>query len=155
MPRLMTGPVSFNAGDLEDDLLSRADIPDRASAGRVAQRDLDRYYRHLTLALARLTFTPGQAALVVDALNGTLTEPHTASLLWANVSDALADGDDGLAERWDVDAPQAQALVARLRALTPFEALAVADACERYWRRASAGIDETNDERLRAVGLLR
>jgi hypothetical protein len=152
--RRIPGPVTFNPGELEDDLLARVDTlpPDRAGMSRVGQRDLARYYYHINLALSHLTFTQAEASLIVDVMNGTLTEPHTAALLWASVDDAL---EDGYAAKWGVDGKQAQALVARLRALTPFESLAICDACERFWNRVAAGREETNEERLRAVGLLR
>lgn len=116
--------VQFRAGTLLEALQNRTD--DGQSLSPTAQRDLARYYYHLRLALP--TFTEAEASLICDVMNGTLTEPHTASLLWANVADAL---EDGYAEKWKVDG---DTLALRLRALSPFEALAVADACERFWR---------------------
>lgn len=147
-----TPQVNFRAGELLPELEARANGANGAmSLAAVASHDLDRYYTLLRSALAKIapTLTAGEAAMIVDALNGLITEPHTASLLWASVADAIES--DGLARKWDVDGA---ALVERLRRLAPFEALAVADAAERYWNRVAAGVDETNDERLRAVGLL-
>lgn len=143
-----TPQVNFRAGEMLPDLEARTA---RSSGGLAvtASRDLERYYYHLKMALASVTLTTDQAQLIVDVMNGTITEPHTASLLWASVSDAL---DDGLAEKWDVDGLN---LVNMLRHLPPFTALAIADACERFWNRVAAGREETNEERLRAVGLLR
>lgn len=95
--------------------------------GSVAQRDLERYYHLLRQSLP--AFSEAEASLLVDACNGWLIEPHTARLLWAEVADAISL--DGLDRKWDVDGP---ALVARLRNLTPSEALAACDAIERFWR---------------------
>lgn len=143
--------ISFRPGEIKDDLIARTRGGTEDATGKwlsqIAQRDLERYYYLLRVSLP--TFTVNEAQLICDVMNGTITEPHTASLLWANVADAL---EDGYAEKWSVDG---DALVKRLRALTPFEQLAVADAVERFWRRVGAGIDETNEERVRAVGLVR
>lgn len=135
-------PVSFRDRAVETELETRAD--GRLSPGRVAARDLARYYYLLHRAVP--SFSEPEASLIVDAMNGLMTEPHTAGLLWANIADAVRD--DSLDEKWDVDAP---ALVARLRALTPFEQLAVADASERFWQRPEL----STSENLRRVGLVR
>lgn len=140
-----TPQVNFRAGGLLPALEARTDTG--SSIARTASRDLDRYYTLLAREVP--TFTEGEGSLIVDALNGTLTEPHTASLLWANIADAL---EDGLAEKWHVDGA---ALVERLRKLTPFQSLAVADAAERFWISATLDGAMTHAERLRKVGLVR
>ena len=143
--------ISFRPGEVRDDLIARTDDGADDETGKrlseTARRDLERYYTLLRMSLP--TFTVAEASLLCDAMNGTITEPHTASLLWANVADAL---DDGLAEKWDVDG---EALVRRLRALSPFEQLAVADACERFWRRVGSGSGATPAEMLLNIGLAR
>jgi hypothetical protein len=119
------------------------------SYGSVAQRDLARYYELLRRTLERLpSFTEGEASLIVDACNGWFVEPHTAPLLWAQVDDAIRD--EGLDQKWGVDGA---AVVTLLRALSPWESLAVCDAAERAWRLLSAGDDIPPT--LRAVGLVR
>lgn len=128
-------PIQFRDVEIERELAARGDNPNL-----VAKRDLERYYALLRQSLP--TFSRSEASLIVDALNGTLIEPHTARLLWAAIDDALYDG---LAEKWGVDG---LALVARLRRLTPFEALAVVDAAERYWR------DHEAADALERVGLV-
>jgi hypothetical protein len=67
--------------------------------------------------------------------------------LWAEIADAL---DDGLAAKWGVDG---EALVAKLRALSAGQSLAVMDAIERAWRHPDRG--EDFGAALRAVGLVR
>lgn len=137
-------PIQFRpAPALAADLAARA--ADRLSANQAAARDLERYYHLLRAELRAVDLAPGEAALICDAANGTLWEPHTLRLLWAEVADALVDG---LAAKRGVDGP---ALVARLRALTPTQAAAVADAAERYWLAPGDDLDAT----LRAVGLVR
>ncbi len=108
-----------------------------------AKRDLERYYRLLEMEAQE--FTEAEASLICDALNGTFFEPHTITLLWANIADAIRY--DGLDGKWDVDGA---ALVERLRNLTPAQTFALADAAERFWNATG-----TTAERLRAVGLVR
>lgn len=145
MPDYGTAQIGFRAGDLEPQLQARAG--QGGSLGLTARRDLERYYALLARELP--TFTESEAMLLCDVMNGTLTEPHTASLLWANVSDAL---EDGYAEKWHVDG---LALVARLRHLSPIQAMAVCDACERFWHLVASGDARSNAERVRVVGLTR
>ena len=146
--------ISFRPGEIKDDLVLRTDDGADDATGKLlsetARRDLERYYSLLRVSLPQ--FSTGEALLICDAMNGTITEPHTASLVWAVVADAL---EDGLAEKWHVDG---EALVKRLRSLTPFEQLAVADACERFWRLVSSGLSDAgapNRALVRAVGLAR
>lgn len=142
-----TRQINLRAGALTPALEARS--TSSQSLGQTAARDLERYYALLATTLARIDLSTGEASLIVDALNGTLTEPHTASLLWAQIADAL---DDGLAEKWEVDGT---ALVARLRQFTPFEALAVADAAERFWNSTQTQPEMFHGDRLRLVGLVR
>lgn len=142
---MLKQPLTFRAGELEPALLARADNEDQRVVSEIARRDLTRYYQLLRMTLP--TFAEGEASLLCDVLNGTRLDEHTMTLLWAEISDALADG---LAEKWEVDGP---ALVARLRALTPAEAYAVVDACERFWRGPYRQ-DGPMIDQLRAVGLV-
>ena len=103
---------------------------------------LERYVAILDSALASVDLTEAEAWLICDACNGTLFEPHTVSLLWATVDDAVRL--NALDHKWGVDGP---ALVAKLRGLSYCQSLALVDAVERFWRAP----DEP--DRLRAVGL--
>ncbi len=117
--------IQFRAGDT---LLLEIQARDEGHGpGPTARRDLERYYYMIRSSTP--TFSEAEARLLVDALSGIITEPHTAHLLWAVVDDAIRLG--RLDEKWGVDG---WALVQRLRNdLTPFEALAIADAVERVW----------------------
>lgn len=145
--------VNFRAiPPLDDRLAERADSPaTEAAITVVARRDLERYYAALARALRDVTLTEAEASLICDAANGTLWEPHTLDLLWAEIDDAIRH--DNLAAKWDVDGAE---LVRRLRDdLTPAERLAVVDAAERFWRLVGDGDARPTGELLRAVGLVR
>lgn len=139
-------PVSFYP-----DAPLRAEMEARrkgsAYLGGVPRRDLERYYHAVAVELQAVHLTQGEACLIIDVMNGTITEPHTAQLLWAQVSDGIQM--DRLDEKWEVDGP---ALVAKLRGLTYTQALAVADAAERWWELEDG--ERTWPEGLQAVGLL-
>lgn len=111
-----------------------------------ARRDLDRYYEMLARSLPK--FSEEEAMLLADVLNGTMHMPYSVSLLWAEISDALREG---YAEKWSVDGP---VLVEKLRKLTPFECMAVADAIERAWNSPTYQVSDMGD-RLRNVGLVK
>lgn len=101
--------------------------PSKESVSVMLKRDVERYYEALERTLKSLTFTVGEVSLMADAANGTLWEPHTVPMLWAQIADSL---EDGLAGKWEVDG---EALVARLRKLSYMESLAIVDALERWW----------------------
>ena len=124
--------VTFRATSIESDLTARG-----TNVHQTARRDLERYYGALRRSLPK--FDESGATLLVSALNGVITTPETVSLLWATVDD--------FARQYGKNA---EPLVARLRALRPFELLAVVDACERFWLLT----DGETAERLRAVGLV-
>lgn len=123
--------IQFRAGELADGIAQRRDHGQ--SATDVARRDLARYYAVLAAELASTVWLPGEVAALRDALNGSLLDTTSYRLLWAEIDDALADG---LAAKWDVDGP---ALVAKLRVLTPAQAMAVIDGAERYWAAVARG----------------
>lgn len=100
-------------------------------------RDLERYYTLLQRALKQVSFTVEEACLLADALNGILIDANTVQLLWANVSDAVSL--DRLDQKWGVDG---QALVEKLRGLNDIQAMAVADAVERFWEEPEGDIKE-------------
>lgn len=115
-----------------------------ALMSETARRDLERYYDLLTRSLPK--FSAGEAMLLADVLNGTIHAPYSVSLLWAQVSDAVQDG---YAQKWQIDG---SALVERLRSLTPFECMAIADAIERAWNTQEYRVLDM-EERVREVGL--
>ncbi|MGD9892303.1 MAG: hypothetical protein AB7R89_28675 [Dehalococcoidia bacterium] len=137
-----TTMISFRAGSLAGPLAQRGAGDD--NPGAVAKLSLERYFEALDRELRVLALTHAEAGLLADACRGTLWEPHTVPLLWAEVDEAIRNGD--LAAKWGV--PGA-AFVARLRALTYTQALAVADGVERFWRIA----DDDVDAALRKSGL--
>lgn len=139
----MSNHIVFRAApDLAAAIASRT----RATSHNLtAQRDLERYYALLAAELRTVSLTAAEALLLADALNGTLWEPHTMRLLWANVDDAIRL--DGLADKWQVIGA---ALVAKLRALTSGQTIALVDAIERAWQA-----DGDMRERLVKVGLLK
>jgi hypothetical protein len=139
--------VQFRAGDT---LFPEIHVRDEGhGTGHTARRDLERYYYMIRSQTPK--FTEPEARLLVDALSGIITEPHTARLLWALVDDAIRLG--RLDEKWGVDG---QALVQRLRHdLCPFEALAVTDAVERVWNLMNDAKSGPMTEVLIRVGLLR
>lgn len=113
------------------------------------REQLSDYYLLMKLSLPR--FSLGEAMLMVDAMNGCILDPHTASLLWANISDAIEM--DRLDEKWQVDG---NALVIRLRELgrtNPFACWSIADAIERAWNDTSYYIANM-EERVKQVGLV-
>jgi len=97
----------------------------------IAKRDLARYYDLLAVSLP--TFTMSEALLLCDALNGVMCRPDT---LWGNI--AAACQEQGIAEKWEVDAA---ALLARLREFSAVESQAVIDAVERAWNTAAYSVD--------------
>ena len=116
------------------------------SVHMAAREAVECYAIVLEQELRRLDLTEPEASLIVDALNGCMTEPHTVGLVWANVADAVSL--DHLDRKWDVDGP---ALVQKVRSMTPCQAAALADAVARFWKDTSM----PTGERLRQVGLVR
>jgi hypothetical protein len=136
-------PVSIRPGeDLATALAARGGTP-----GLAAKRALERYVQVLADELARLDFSFAEAALVCDALNGTYLDEHSYRYLWAEVADAISL--QGLDRKWEVE--NGDALVARLRDLSPGAKMARLDAVERFWQRPN---EDTHDV-LRDVGLVR
>lgn len=142
-PTTRPAPVMFRDTTLEPQLADRA--PEGDSLGLTAKRDLTRYYdtlrRELKLAIRDLT--RGEKLALIDVSNGTLWDSNSAGFLWAEVADA---DPDQLAQ-WEIDH---DALVDKLRALTPTQSLALVDALERWWLLPEV---TDHDESLRAVGL--
>lgn len=117
-------------------------------AGRLANRDLDRYYTVLADELRREALTENEAFLVLHALMGTFIEPSSYRMLWAEVADDCrlnrAHEQIGWTEA------EAQAFAARLRDMPPGHLMAIVDAAERAW-----AINGDWREDARTVGLVR
>jgi hypothetical protein len=97
------------------------------------KRDLLRYYRLLAAELARVKFSMPEVGVLLEVFerHGMLSvrEPLIAGPLWALVDEALERG-------WCHAGPlvDRDALVQRLRPLSPGGAAAILDALERFLR---------------------
>lgn len=136
-------PIAFRDADLEAQLAARAKETD--SLGLVAKRDLTRLYaalRHERRAVAG-ALTRGEKLALIDVSKTILWDSTSVGFLWAEV----ADTDPAELEQWNIDQ---DALVAKLRAFTWTQTLALVDALERWW--LLEGVTD-HDEGLRAVDL--
>jgi hypothetical protein len=139
--------IAFRLGDLEGPILLRSAEPTGAEASATVRRIVARYLDLVERELDQIELSEPEALLVCDALNGLwITEAAAVRLLWAEVADAIAH--DRLDAKWGVDG---EALVAKLRRLTPGQRLALLDAVERFWQQP----DRPAAEVLREVGLVR
>lgn len=115
-------PVSFRPGDLAPALDARG-----ANRNEVAARDLERYYRLLEIESAALDFSPAEWLLLRDVIgNGYVGAFRSATSLGMALGDAITLDGRG-------DGIDAGALLHRLFALTPAQAMALCDAIERWW----------------------
>lgn len=128
--------------ELETKLKARGADSERHS---IAKRDLERYYKLLERELKQLEFTVAELRLMADLANGTLFEPHTVSLLWANVADSAKEG---YGKKWDVDV---DVLVGKLRELSFAQTMALVDALECWWQKDNR---QATAEGFAAVGLV-
>lgn len=134
------GVVQFRPGVLGYRLSARGD-----ALGGVAKRDLQRYYRLLSVCLEDMALSFWEAGIIAKTLMLRKFDPDTVRLIWAFVDDALERRRDaGLREVLDEADRQgepvnAQALVAKLRAMNECQALAVYDAVEQYGRLITSG----------------
>lgn len=135
------GPVQFRPGDLEPQLKKRAD---GGPLGLVAARDLRRYYEALRRSMPQLSTE--EALALVDVANGTLWDSVSAALIWAEVANVA-----GLGAKWHIDQ---DALVAKLRACSYIQQLAVVDGCERFWSHHEGRHEVDLMEALARCGLL-
>lgn len=137
-------PIQFRDSDLSEQLdLRTSNFLD--SRGQVARRDLGRYYKALEETLRQIPLSDREALLICDLSNGTLWDPMTVTMLWAQVADSLEEGYD---KKWGVDG---EALTQKLRKLNHFQCQAVVDAAERFWAENSRDLTESNHERVRRL----
>lgn len=127
-------PSVYIRDNIDVELSARGD-----SRSQTINRDLERLYFLYKRALAKISFTKGEAWLIVDALNGAVFDARSASMLWASIEDSIKL--DGTADKWNVDGP---VLVKKLQSLSELECLAVIDAVERFW--SSPTRDQTTDK---------
>jgi len=135
--------IQFRPGKLREQFAARAGS---LSIDLVAKRDLERYY---ALIGQQPQFSPGEACLLADAMNGVHEEPWSINVFWAGVQDAIDL--EHLDEKWKVDGKE---LVARLRALSAGEKYAVVDAVERAWAIWRTEPDADTVKTLKLVGLI-
>lgn len=134
--------AQFRSGDLQADLEARQTGDE--GLGLVAKRDLERYYSLLQreLRTAREALTENEMLALCNLANGTLWDATSAPLLWAETADAHP----ATLEKWNVDQ---EALVAKLRTLSPITLVAIVDAIEQWWLLEAGD----NHENLKRVGL--
>lgn len=139
--------ISFRDVRVEAELAVRAG--NETGTGLIASRDLDRYYHLLAAELAVLELTTAEACAIADVLNGSLHQVEIAPPIHWEFADAL---DEGIAEKWQIDGAS---LFARLKALTPGQRWAIADAAERWWTSTTTQPELDHEARCRLVGLSR
>jgi hypothetical protein len=89
-------------------------------------------YRHTIVRELMSRFTRGELLLMLDVCNGLVLTPGMAGQhLTADVSDGIAL--DKLAEKWEVDSP---ALLAKLQALSIFQAHCLEVWCRAFWEQS-------------------
>lgn len=137
--------VCFRDLELKQKLLLRGE-----SAGEIANRDLDRYYKLLQWQLRTVQLTKAEAMLICDALNGLIHsfDLDPQQVLCIEIQDALAW--ESLEVKWEVDKAE---ILSKLRALNILQAAAIIDAVERFWEAVSTGRNNDNQELIQEVGL--
>lgn len=122
--------ISFRDSEIEARAEQRSDA--RASASVIARRDLERYYTLLSFAESELKFELNELKLIYDICNGISFEPAMLDpMILANIEDAFCHAN--YAEKWSVDK---DALLAKLRALTPLQSWALVTRVEKFWAKA-------------------
>lgn len=106
----------------------------------LANREIRRLYALYADALRSVNLSHAEALALCDVLNGTFMDETTARLLWAEVEDACRM--EGLADKWGIDGP---ALVAKLKAMSLVQCMAIIDAATRAWLMASQGEMEMDE----------
>lgn len=93
---------------------------------------LENWYTILGQAKIRMRsqFSAEEKGLILDATNGSyIRDMFNASLIWANIDDAIRR--DQLDKKWKVDNPDV--LVRKMRNLSPYECVAMAEAIREWW----------------------
>lgn len=106
----------------------RANVAQRStgSVHLTAKRDLERYYWLISRSMPRLS--DQEWSLMQDMLSSVLLDvPDMARLLDADLEEMLDTYPEQF-EKWGVDAAD---IVAKVRAMSPAEKMAIYDRCER------------------------
>ena len=88
---------------------------------------LEVYYQQADRAIRSLNFSEAEVQLMLNVVNGWFVSPDSAPYLRMEVEDAL---EDGLAEKWGVDAP---ALLQKLSALDAFTVSVLSVTLKAAW----------------------
>ena len=126
-PNQGTTHIQFRTGDIEDALQLRSHMED-GHMSFTAREILKRYFDLMERELRTVNLTRKEACAICDVCNGWAMDPHSIMFMWAEVSDGISLNQ--IDKKWGVDGP---ALVAKIRAWTPGQTLAVADAVEKFW----------------------
>lgn len=92
-------------------------------------RDLERLYTLYSRALRQVNLTIKEASLLVDLLNGTLSDANSAASLHWEVDDGIRL--DGLDSKWGIDGAE---FIKKIASLSEIQKLALIDAAERFWQ---------------------
>jgi len=93
-------------------------------------------YRHTLLTELKGKFSRAELPLMLDVCNGLSLNPGLAGQhILADASDGIAL--DGLAQKWDVDGA---AFIARLRALSIFQAHCLEVWCRAFWEQSGTPV---------------
>ena len=116
-----------------------------SSRSYIINRDLRRLYIQYERALRKTDLKLNEALLIIDALNGTMTEEwwYRDTMYW-EIEDAI--NLFKMDQKWNVDK---ESLLAKINSLSDFDCMAVADAAERYWVRQEQDIPEDDKEALK------
>lgn len=138
--------IVFRAGgNLLKSIQNRIDN-EFTSEHQIVRRDIERYYTLIQYALREIELTEKEAMFIIDSTNGTMFEPFTIRLLWANLEDSILI--DNLHINYDIDATK---LVEKIKNASVGYQFALCDAIERWWKIEG---DISNIEKLKQVGLL-
>ncbi|MBE9168574.1 hypothetical protein IQ238_13990 [Pleurocapsales cyanobacterium LEGE 06147] len=143
--------MNSNSSILHDSQLKGALLQRGDNASKIALRDLKRYYALLKRSLSELSFSIGEAALICDALKGYNLEDNLARietvLPW--IHEAIQR--DSFDRKWKVNR---EVLANKLKALYPFQTLALVDAVEQFWVKQQSNPNQKIQEILLQVDLL-
>lgn len=103
-----------------------------SSMSAIIRRDLERLYTLYERSLTQMDLTVDECCLIVDVLNGTISDANTAHLLWAQVEDGCVL--DKVDAKWNVDGKK---LIEKLKNYNEIQCLAIIDAAERFWNNPS------------------
>ncbi|HAY21369.1 MAG TPA: hypothetical protein DCY27_04225 [Desulfobacterales bacterium] len=112
----------------------------RGGSSVTINRDLTRLYALYRRAIREVPLAEKEACLIVDALNSSLFDANSASVLHTNIEDACRL--DGLGKKWEVDCGD---LVEKLRGISPFHCMALIDAAECWWNLSEDERDESGN----------